>query len=321
MKKFVLWFLIFYSQVLYAQQDSVAPIIDSNTQTGQQSEITNVQNDSSNHSAQIQIQANSNSINNTEDKNDTNIQGQKMAPSFYDTLFSIHKTEPAADHILQYHKKNTSYTLPVILFLLLLYFTILRYRYAKQIRENITVLLNMNLGQQIYRDREFSFNIFSILLYFNTILIIGMYCYLLSGYFHIKLPFHSIFLNVLLCSAIFPAAYFIKTIIYILLKLIFEFDIAVQFFRFNTLIIYQLLAVALLPCVILIATVQEPGLHWVVAVSISLAALALILRFIKGITVGITFTRFHILYFLLYICALEIAPLLIVYKAFTLISA
>jgi hypothetical protein len=239
-----------------------------------------------------------------------------ISPAFFDSLAQSAQNTNSEEQLLQPRKKNRDYVLPVILLLLLLYFTMLRYQYAKQLRENITVLFNMNLGQQIFRDREFSLNMFSILLYINAILVIGIYIFQLTNYFHISLPFSTTILNIAFCIAVFPAIYLLKTIVYLLVKTVYSFDTPLQYFRFNSLIIYQLLAVALLPCVILLASVEEPLLYWVVAVSLVITGIAFFTRFLKGILIAASFVKFHILYFLLYICALEIAPLLIVYKVF-----
>lgn len=241
-----------------------------------------------------------------------------VTPTFFDSLAQASHETDSEQHFLQIRSKQKNYILPVILFLLLLYFTILRYQYAKQLRENITVLFNMNLGQQIFRDREFSLNIFGTLLYINAVLVIGIYVYQLSNYFQVQLPFETVILNVAVCVAVFPVLYMLRSVVYFFIKAIFNFDVAIEYFRFNALIIYQLLAVALLPFVILMASVKEPVLYWVVFVSLCFIALALFIRFVKGFFISTTYVRFHIFYFLLYICALEIAPLLIVYKAFTM---
>lgn len=322
MKKYFL-FLFFISAKLFAQ-DSVYP-----TQNQIDTAVTQHHTETEVVLETTRLQAPQNPVNSPEASVEVLHSQQKgidsslkkitpVSPTFFDSLAQASNEADSREQFLQIRTKQKNYILPVILFLLLLYFTILRYQYAKQLRENITVLFNMNLGQQIFRDREFSLNIFSTLLYINAVLVIGIYLYQLLNYFQVLLPFETVILNVAICIAIFPVLYLLRSVVYFFLKVIFNFDVAIEYFRFNALIVYQLLAVALLPIVILLASVKEPVLNWVVFVSLGFVALAMFIRIVKGFFISTTYVRFHIFYFLLYICALEIAPLLIVYKAFTM---
>lgn len=239
---------------------------------------------------------------------------------FYDSLFASAPVSDDRQYISE-HVSKPDYILPLALLLLLAYFTWLRYQYAKEINENVTALFNMNLAQQFFRDKEFSLNIFSVLLYVNAIFVFGIYIFQLCNYYGLELPLPSDLLNIALCMAIFPCAYVVKSFVYFFLRILFDFDSTIRFFRFNSLIIYQLLSIALLPCVILISASEEPLLHWVIFSSYIIAGLAFLFRLVKGFSVSVAASQFHLLYFLLYICALEIAPLLIVYKTFVIYTA
>lgn len=312
--------LFFVNAILFAQ-DSVSP---SDIQGEIVQPIVGVedsparQNDSFSGRQRITPSSVTTIFDNRVDTLDSSSVSQNLTnPTFFDSLAQANQGIEENKQLLQEHNKSRDFVLPVILFLLLLYLALLRYQYAKQLRENLTVLFNTNLGQQIFRDREFSPNIFSLLLYINAILVIGVYIYQLTVYFKITLPFEKTILNIAICVTVFPVMYILKSIVYFFLKIVFNFDFALQFFRFNSLILYQLLAVSLLPCVILMASVQDSVLHWVVIVSLSLVGFTFLVRFIKGIFICVSFVKFHILYFLLYFCAVEIAPLLIAFKVFS----
>ena len=97
-----------------------------------------------------------------------------------------------------------------------------------------------------------------------------------------------------------------------------DFSGALDFFRFNSLVIYQLLGIALLPLVILAVFAKPPVNDWALYASLVMAGIALLVRLMKGLSVLGMLRGFHILYFFLYICALEIAPVLIIYKLFSM---
>jgi hypothetical protein len=321
MKTIVLLFVVL-SAKLFAQQDSSTDLPQEEVQNNIIQTEGTTQITGSNTDTAIAVPAPRRSQVNSqtvrvdtapvlEENNDSSI-----VKTLFDTLLQSARQSETSEVLLQPRKRQTDYVMPVLLLALLIYFTILRYQYAKQLKENITVLFNRNLGLQIFRDREFSANLFNVLLYVNALLVIGIYLFQLTKYFGFPLPFHNNFINMLLCIAVFPVLYMLKGLLYFGLKQLFRLDTALEFFRFNTLVIYQLLAVCLLPFVILIYTTKEPVLYWVVVTSLCLTGLALALRILKGIFLGIGTGTFPVLYFLLYICAFEIAPVLLAFKLY-----
>lgn len=237
----------------------------------------------------------------------------------YDSLFAPGKGISAMDI---YSRKSIEhardYQFALILLAMLIYVTWITYTYQKELRDNLTVIVNSNLGQQIYRDREFSANIFKFLTFLNFAVITGILIYLLAVHFQIDLLFNSLLLNAASAVLIVILAYIIKGLIYKMIDLIFHFSGALDFFRFNSLVIYQLLGIALFPLVILAVFAKPPVNDWALYASLVMAGIALLVRLTKGLSVLGMLRGFHILYFLLYICALEIAPVLIIYKLFSM---
>ena len=234
----------------------------------------------------------------------------------YDSIFSINTVPPVIDQPAIKHVSVRDFILPVLLLIMLGYVTWLRYVFAKELSENITVIVNSNLGQQIYRDREFSANIFKLLTFFNFACSAGIFIFLLARYYEVQLPFDAAFYNIILCIGGVGALYLIKGLSYRILGSTFKISNALQFFRFNALVIYHLLGIGMLPFIILAAFADPPVSDWAIAGTLILIAIALLIRFVKGFTALRLTGRFHFVYFLLYICALEIAPLLIAIKVF-----
>ncbi|MFI5170850.1 MAG: DUF4271 domain-containing protein [Chitinophagales bacterium] len=234
----------------------------------------------------------------------------------YDSLFSKQITPPDAGPENNLHLQKREIVLPLLLLLMLGYVTWLRYIFSKELSENITVILNSNLGQQIYRDREFSANIFKLLTFINFTFIGGVFIYLLSLYYGIAMPFNNKVFDIGICIGIIIVLYALKGIVYNIIGAGFKVSNALSFFRFNSLVIYHLLGILMLPLVIITAFSDAPVSNWALFATLALIGVAMMVRLVKGFSVIRLLGKFHIVYFLLYICALEIAPLLIAVKLF-----
>lgn len=230
----------------------------------------------------------------------------------YDTIFN--QNASAYENIVRRRSVNSNYLLPLFLLGVILFFTLLKLQYARQLGENITVLLNMNLAQQIYRDREFSAGIFSMLFMLNFILVFSIILYQLPGHFNFSFYSSNVIVNIAICIAVFPFTYFLKSVFYFFAGLIFSFQNEINFFRFNTKVLYQMAGVVLLPVAVVISIANAPLSDWAFTAAIGILILVYIIRIVKGIGIGARFIRFHLFYFLLYLCAFEIAPILIIIK-------
>lgn len=215
-----------------------------------------------------------------------------------------------------WHVQKRDIVLPILCLIMLAYVTWLRYTFNRELRENISVITNSNLGQQIYRDREFSANIFKLLTFINFAVGSGVLIYLLAVHFDVRMPFETEVYNVLLPVAALFFLYLIKGMVYRLMNAIFRIGTALQLFRFNALVIYHMLGIGLLPFVLLGAFAEPPVDVWSLYAALVLVGIAILLRIYKGLVAAGTTGRLHIVYFLLYICALEVAPMLIAIRLF-----
>jgi len=234
----------------------------------------------------------------------------------YDSLFSIASNNNVIQQPSSKHVTARDFILPVLLLAMLAYVTWLRYVFAKELGENITVLLNSNLGQQIYRDREFSANIFKLLTFVNFAFSAGVFMFLLARFSGVPMPFENVALNIAIAVAGVAVSYLFKGLLYRVIGLSFKLTNALQFYRFNSLVIYHLLGIGMLPLIILGAFAEDPVNDWAIKATLILLSLAMLIRIVKGFAALRLAGRFHLMYFLLYICALEIAPILIAIKVF-----
>jgi len=224
------------------------------------------------------------------------------------------QTGSVTSQVMQPRRAEAEWIIPCILLLLLAYVTLLRVQYPRQLGENITVIVNQNLGQQIYRDREFSAGIFSLLIFLNFVLVSAVFLYqLLSAYGFPGISGNK-YLDIAIYGLLIPAIYFARSLVYGLLSLIYPFKAELNFFRFNTRVLLQMTGICLLPFAILMATTDSPVSQWALYCGAGVLICVYIIRIIKGVQIGGGFARFHFFYFLIYLCTLEIAPLLILIK-------
>jgi len=234
----------------------------------------------------------------------------------YDTLFEA----PVSDEQLiehgTIHIQHRDLILPIVCLMLLGYVTWLRYTFNKELGENFTVIANTNLAQQIFRDREFSANIFKLLTFLNFTFALALLLYLLCNRFRIPLPFVLPALNLTVFFVGLSVLYLSKGIVYRFIGRTFRIQAQLQFFRFNALVIYHLLGIGLLPFVLVGAFADPQVQGWSLAAGVCLVGIALLIRVYKGFTIAVGYGKLRILYFLLYICALEVAPVLIALRLF-----
>lgn len=234
--------------------------------------------------------------------------------SIVDLDSMLSETGIVVNSIMEKSTITIDWFIPLFLLLLLVYFTLLWVQYTRQLKENITVITNMNLAQQIYRDREFSAGIFSALILLNFVLVFAIFIYQLLTFVGFSYFIGNIYLDIAVCAVFIPVIYFIRTLVYWMLSMIYPFKTEIKFFRFNTRVLLQMTGICMLPLVILIATTHAPLSDWAIYITVGLLIFVYILRIIKGMNIGGGFARFHFFYFLLYLCVLEIAPLLILIK-------
>jgi hypothetical protein len=231
-----------------------------------------------------------------------------------DRIYSAPGVQTNYETLQTIHQQKRDIILPVLLLFVLVYLTWIRFTYPKEFSENIIILTNINLAQQMFRDREFSLNIFMLLLFINFAIVAGILLHLITENFGLQLPFSPPIYNIGLCIFLIVAVYVLKGIFYRTISAIFDISTGIRFFRYNTLVIYHMLGIALLPFVMLTAFAESPFREWAFFAALLLCALAFLIRFFKGLVIAEEFLRFRFLYFLLYICALEIAPVLIACK-------
>ncbi len=198
------------------------------------------------------------------------------------------------------------------LFLGILFFiAFIRISYSKEFAELFLIFKSISINQQLFRDTLTGLKIASVWLNVNLVLVAGIYLLLLSRYFHLYdggikfLLFLVVTVTVLL------------SIRYSLLKIaasLFPFKKEINFYHFNELQINRLTGLLILPLAIVIAFSPAPVSSYALYLSIVLLAVMLLFRYLRGFVIGSEYFIRYKFHFLIYICTLEIAPVVILVK-------
>jgi hypothetical protein len=196
---------------------------------------------------------------------------------------------------------------------LLIYFGFIRMFFGKYLNNVIDLFFRVTMRQQQIRDQLLQSplpSMFLNLLYFITG---GFFLSLVARYYDLA-PVMNKWILFAWCAALLMVVYLGKFIVLKLTGWIFNISHATDTYIFIVYLVNKMIGIFLLPVLVVMAF-AGPALF---AVVMTLAFVVLVILFIyrfiisyKPIRNEIKLTRFH---FFLYLCAFEIAPLLLIYK-------
>jgi hypothetical protein len=196
---------------------------------------------------------------------------------------------------------------------LFFYFALVKTVFAKYLNNLVSIFLRITLRQQQLREQLLQSPLPSLLMNIFFLLVCGLYASLLLDYY--KYQAHPNFwIQTLYCTAILALIYLGK---YVLLKFtgwVFNLSKATDTYIFIVFLVNKMLGMLLLPFLVLIAFYTGQAQQVFVTLSLILVVVLFAYRFIFSfgpIRAEIKVNPFH---FFLYLCAFEIAPLLLIYK-------
>jgi hypothetical protein len=193
--------------------------------------------------------------------------------------------------------------------------------FYRKIFEQITqAFFNNRITNQIVRDENILVQKASVLLTIIFNLVASLFLYQISILFSWNPDYLGGGFNRYLIFAF--AVSFIYTIKFIGLKVIgniFKIDKGIAIYIFNIFLINNLLGIALLPILTFISFSKSYALYGV-DLALILIGVAFVYRLVRGFLIGLTYGGFSLLYLFLYLCALEIAPVMVLFKLLTIKS-
>lgn len=176
-----------------------------------------------------------------------------------------------------------------------------------------TLFFRATLRQQQLREQMLQARLPSLLMNIFFVVSFALYCVLLGQHHQLPLTadFSKALLSVIIIIAIIYAG---KFIILNIVGWIFGISNATDTYLFIVFLVNKMIAIFLIPFIILLAFPTSWLLPVVLTFSYALVAAMFIYRFIISYRPLRSEIKLSRLQFFLYLCAFEIAPLLLIYK-------
>jgi len=189
--------------------------------------------------------------------------------------------------------------------------------YNKFLDQTIKSITNYQLSTKLLRDQNIFSRRVAFFLNLNFIIIGAAFIYLIFGFFQLRpFPLNDI-LSYLAYAGVLSGLMILRFIVSHITGHVFRKHYAFREYLHQLFLIYKNLGLYLLILVIGIAYIQEDFRVYLVYFSGLLVIAAFILRVVKGFKIILTDKDVLIFYLILYLCTLEILPLLIFYRFFS----
>ena len=188
-----------------------------------------------------------------------------------------------------------------------------RFLFPLRFKENILAAFTGRYFNQLDREGVLMNNWASFFLFLNFLLVFSLLIYLSLenwGYYEILEDIHLLLSLSYILVAI-TAFYMIKYILVFFVAWVFKTKTATESYFLNILLINQTTGIILLP--VLVISIYNPTLNlmlpaWILLILISL------FKIIRGAYLGYKTLDFSVYYLILYLCAIEFAPLILIIK-------
>jgi hypothetical protein len=210
----------------------------------------------------------------------------------------------------QFHGKEMLFY--VVIFLLII-FGLLKLGFAKYFSDLLRVFFRTTLKQRQIKEQLIQTPLPSLM--FNIFFVASAGLYMNFLFHHFKFtPVNNFWLMYLYCCIGLSVVYLVK---YVGLKIcgwLFNMRQAADSYIFIVFIINKVIGFSVLPFIILLAFTD--GTVYTVSLILSLFSVGglFLYRFILGYGAIHNEVKFNLFHFFLYICAFEVAPLLLIYK-------
>ena len=229
-------------------------------------------------------------------------------------LFSNHLLPLKHNSPQTYNRPNPDW-FTIILFIIIFGFMWIRVFYQRILKQIINAFFNSSASNQIVRDENILIQRASVMLSIMYYLVAALFLYQVSVEFNWQNVWLTDGFSRLIIFAFFIAfAYSIKMIVLKIVGYVLDIDKPVASYIFNIFLMNNILGIALLPLVIMIAYVSTPYTNIIFRAAILIIVATYCYRLFRGVAIGMTIPKFSVFYLFLYLCAFEIAPLALIFK-------
>lgn len=213
----------------------------------------------------------------------------------------------------QLKKESRDESMFYFLCALLFYFGFIRVAYIKYLDNLRTLFMRVSMRHQQIRDQVLQSPLPSLMLNVLFVVSAGLFMSIVVDTYNI-MPGMNRWLLLLYCCMVIAAVYMGKFILLKMVGWMFNIRSAADTYIFIVYLVNKMLGIYLLPALLLMAFAKPPFLTILITLTYFFIVILFIYRFIiayRPVRNEIKLSRFH---FFIYLCAFEIAPLLLIYK-------
>ena len=178
----------------------------------------------------------------------------------------------------------------------------------------VRAIMNDNIMTQLYRRRSGGQISALWMCYLFFLLSAGFFLYLVSLEYGLSLPVAGVWANWLTFTLVVMGAVGFKLVLLTLVGRIYPLRKELSRYTFVLMVFSILVGVLLVPVNLLISYAPEGFRHFFLLAGVAVLGVVYLLHLVRGLFIANQYVGSRPLHFLLYICTIEIAPLLLVYR-------
>jgi len=214
---------------------------------------------------------------------------------------------------LQVHKNPSRDGLFYIILALCFYFAFVRLFFEKYLNNIFSLFFRATMRQQQIREQALQMPLPSLLLNILFIFSSGLFSCFLLQYYQYTGP-SNFWIIYIYCIIAITAIYVAKFLIIKLCGWIFNIHKAADNYLFIVFMVNKILGIGLLPFLMIIGFSSGVIIDIAIAIALFMMIILLLYRFITCFGVLTSEIKLNVFHYFIYLCAFEIAPLLLIYK-------
>jgi hypothetical protein len=189
-------------------------------------------------------------------------------------------------------------------------FVLIRIYFQKYFSSIVTSAVNIQIAEKLTREKNVIVRRVFTLLNLNFVISSSLFIYMGFTKLNVNLPFHTSFQNYLFILIGLSGILFFRYLIILSVGSIFD---SIRLFReylHNTYLINKNLGLYLLPLIISVFYLKQPFSDIIFYVSLIIVGISILYKYIRAIQIIMRYNIF-LFYTFLYLCTLEILPVLV----------
>jgi hypothetical protein len=219
-----------------------------------------------------------------------------------------------AVHMRSEKYERESYdTMFYLLILMLFYFAVVKLFFGKYLANLLTLFFRASMRQQQLREQVLQSPFPSLMLNILFVFSAGLYGAFLLRFYRFGNP-DDFWIYFLYCAVLLALLYLLKYLVIRMIGWIFNISRTAETYLFVVFMTNKIIGIFLLPFLVLISFSGPLISEIAVTLSIIMTGVFFVYRFLGSYSILHKEIKISGLHFILYLCAFEIAPLLLIYK-------